>query len=252
MDCRYVRLLRVENPSAVHGRTNMLNAGRLLMCLAPLYISLGGELVWAICTACTCNIQQQNGIHIACNSWICIQDDRKASKLYLLTYSTEHSPPWEVNRFSAGQNIPRILWNPHVHRRIQKCPPLVPILSKIDPAHVTTTHFMKNHFNIILLSMPGSSKWFHSLRFPHQNPVHTSPLPHSCYMPRPSNSSRFDHPDNNGWGVQVFKLPSYAQMFSSEPDSQTPSVYGPPSMWATKFHTLTKHSCVCLSLYIFG
>ena len=87
MDCRYVRLLRVENPSAVHGRTNMLNAGRLLMCLAPLYISLGGELVWAICTACTCNIQQQDGIHIACDSWICIQDDRMARKLYLLTHS---------------------------------------------------------------------------------------------------------------------------------------------------------------------
>ena len=171
MDCRYVRLLRVENPSAVHGRTNLLNADRLLMCLAPLYVSLGGELVWAICTAYTCNIQQQGGIHIAFNSWICIQDDRKASKLYFLTYSVEQSPSRDVNRFSADQTTPRILWNPQVHHRIQKCPPLVPILSKRDPVHVTTSHFLKNHFNIILLSMPGSSKWFLSLRFPHQTPV---------------------------------------------------------------------------------
>jgi len=35
--------------------------------------------------------------------------------------------------------------------------------------------------------MPGFPKWSLSLRFPHQNPVYTSPLPHTCYMPRPSH-----------------------------------------------------------------
>ena len=29
----------------------------------------------------------------------------------LFTYSTEQSPSWEANRFSASQEIPRILWN---------------------------------------------------------------------------------------------------------------------------------------------
>ena len=34
-------------------------------------------------------------------------------------------------------------------------------------------------------------QWSLSLRFPHQNPVHASPLPHTHYMSRPSHSSRF-------------------------------------------------------------
>jgi hypothetical protein len=49
-------------------------------------------------------------------------------------------------------------------------------------------------FNIILQSPPRSSKWSPSLRFPDQNPVWTSPVPHTCHMLHPSLSSWFDHP----------------------------------------------------------
>jgi hypothetical protein len=94
---------------------------------------------------------------------------------YLLTRSMEQSLSWEDNRFSASQEIPRIVWNPKVHYRIHKCPPLVPILSQIDPVHAPVSHLLKIHHIIILPSTPGSSK--RSLRNV------SSPKPTHLYSP---------------------------------------------------------------------
>ena len=91
----------------------------------------------------------------------------------LLTHSMEQSSSLEATRSSASQEIPRILWNPKVHYRIQKCLSSARSIQFMPPYSTV----WKSIFNIILPSMPGSSKWSLSLRFPHQNPVYTSTFP---------------------------------------------------------------------------
>jgi hypothetical protein len=48
-------------------------------------------------------------------------------------------------------------------------------------------YFLKIHFYIILTSTPRSLKWFLSLRFPHQIPVCTCPVPHTFHVTHPSH-----------------------------------------------------------------
>ena len=118
----------------------------------------------------------------------------------LLTYLLT---PWrrdlleKLTGSAASQENPRILWKPKVHHRTHKCPPPVPILSQLHPIPTAPSHFLMFHLNIILPSTSGSPQWSLSLRLPHQNPVHTSPFPHTRHMPRPSHPSRFYHPHNS-------------------------------------------------------
>jgi hypothetical protein len=151
----------------------------------------------------------------------------------------KQSPPWEANRFSANQEIPRILWNPKVHYRIHKCPPPDPILSQLDSVHTPTSYFLKIHLNIILPFTPGSPKFSLSLWFPYRNPVYGSPLPDTRYMPRPSRSSRFYNPHNIGWAVQIIKL----LIMQPPPPPVTLSLLGPNILLSTVFsNTLSLRS----------
>jgi hypothetical protein len=122
----------------------------------------------------------------------------KTKQMHLLIYSMEQSSSWEANWFAVSQEIPRVLWNPKVPRRTHKRPPRIPILSQPNPVLTPTSYFLKIHPNIILPSTPGSPQRSLSLRFPHQKPVQNSPFPHTCYMSRPSQYSRFYHPKDIG------------------------------------------------------
>jgi hypothetical protein len=90
---------------------------------------------------------------------------------------------WEINTSSAKTEIPRILRSPKIHYRALQnpppCPYPVPDRSSPRPPYCV----FKIHFNIILPSTPRSSTLPLSLRFPHQNRVCASPLPHTCHMP---------------------------------------------------------------------
>ena len=125
----------------------------------------------------------------------CLPTTVRVDVTYLLT-------PWsrvlleKLTGSAASQEIPRISWNPKFHHRTHKCPPPVPIPRQLHPVLTNPFHFLKVHLNIILPSASGSPQWCLSLRFPHQNPVHPSPLPHTRHMPRPSHSSRVYHPHN--------------------------------------------------------
>ena len=81
-----------------------------------------------------------------------------------------------------------------------------PILGQPNPVHIPTSHLLEIHPNIIHPSTPRSLHWSLSLRFPHQDPIRLPLLTHTHHMPSPSHSSRFYHPHNIGWAVQIIKL----------------------------------------------
>ena len=150
----------------------------------------------------------------------------------------EQSPSKKVDWFSASQEMPRILWKPKVHYHIHKWPQPVPILGQIDPVHAPTSHFLTAYLKIILQSTPGSSKWSLSPNFPHQNPVHASPLPihatcsaHLILVDFITRTVLAKEYRLQAHHYVVFSIPllpcaPLAQILPSESYSQTLSAYG--------------------------
>ena len=67
------------------------------------------------------------------------------STLFYLTHSMQQSPSSDANRFSASQEIPRILWNPKFHYHTHSSPSPVSILRQINPVHESSPPPPPNH-----------------------------------------------------------------------------------------------------------
>jgi len=120
-----------------------------------------------------------------------------------LTDSTmEQSSSWETNRFSASHELPRILWSPKVHYRInQSPPPLYPESYQSSPCpHPTSWKSILILSFPLRLGLPSGSSCFST------KIVCTTPVPRTCYMPSASRSSLFDHPKNSWWEVQIIRF----------------------------------------------
>jgi hypothetical protein len=76
----------------------------------------------------------------------------------------EQSPSENLILHLACQEIPRLLWNPKIHYRVQNSLPPVPILSQMNQIHTLQPFFLTFHFNIILPSSSVPSDWSHPFR----------------------------------------------------------------------------------------
>ena len=109
---------------------------------------------------------------------------------YTLTYLLTHLfTPWSrvlLEKLTSSQLVKefpafRDPKGPLLHLQVPAtCPYPEPDQASPRPP----SHFLKIHHNTTLPSVPGSSRWSLSHRFPHQNLLYTSPLPLKCYMPR--------------------------------------------------------------------
>jgi hypothetical protein len=106
---------------------------------------------------------------------------------YDVTNSTEPRPPSEANNSSASQKIRRILCIPKVHCRVNNSPSSVRIFRLINPVYAFTLIFIKIHSNIILLSLPMSSKL--SLCLSQVSPLKASMLPSTVRATCPARHS---------------------------------------------------------------
>ena len=145
-----------------------------------------------------------------------------------------------------------LLRNPEVHYRPYISSPLGPILSKIYPVSIITTHLPQIHINIILPSRCGLPKGLFPLGLPTNTPYvfldsWSTCVLHAC----PSQSSRFKIPNYVKRIIQrmylsIMQLPLFSCNFVflspkylPKQSYWTPLISAPLSRWETKFHNHT-------------
>ena len=154
---------------------------------------------------------------------------------------TKKRPSLEADSSSAGQEIPLILCGLEVQYDVNTSPPLANTLSQNNPMDT-----IKILFNFIIPPTSTSFELSVSLSFPHQDPICTFLVAHTCHMPSPSHSFWFDHPIKFGekisWRASLCSFLHYPFTLSllGPPSSETPAVYILPATSETVFHAHIK------------
>jgi hypothetical protein len=114
--------------------------------------------------------------------------------------------PWEACSRSTPQELRNTLRNSRVYYRVRKRPPIVPILSQVNPIHTLPFYFFTIHTNIILPPTFRSSWWSLPFYLAHQYHVCIPLLPYECYISCLSHPLWLNNPNYIWRRVQVMEL----------------------------------------------
>jgi hypothetical protein len=145
----------------------------------------------------------------------------------------ELRPSWKAASCAATQELPNILWNPKVHYRVHKSPPLVCVLRKINLVQTTSSYLSKIRFNIVRHLRLGLPSGLFLVAFPPISYVHSPSPPFVLHAPPISSSLIWRRVEVVKLLIMQFSLTSchFVRLWSKYP--QHPVLKHPQSVFLT-------------------